>query len=164
MWIGDRRGGSQDLHRISTCSPHRGQPQQISLATARLITSFGRWAHHLQHGTSGPAGPCWVSLRKECPMPAVFERLVGLVRRDPRCRSVELHPCHVVEQWSALSRGMPTHWTPGRSYRDARPPPPPPPALISLAACLVLPVFSASLAGRAGVSPGGVSSRTLVAT
>lgn len=55
--IGDRRGGSQALHCISTCSSHRGQPQQISLATTRLITSFGQWAHHhLHHGTSGPAG------------------------------------------------------------------------------------------------------------
>lgn len=49
----------------------------------------------------------------------------------------------------------------GRSHRDARPPPP---ALTSLAAWLVLPVFSTSLAGHAGVSPGNVSSRTLVAT
>lgn len=106
MWIGDRRGGSQVLHCISTCSSHRGQPQQTSLATARLITHQSRpvgppstAARHVWH--------CWALC------PPMFEMLVGVLRRDPHCRSVKLHPCHVVAQWSALSRGMSvSHWTP----------------------------------------------------
>lgn len=80
-------------------------------------------------------------------MPAcVFERLVGLVRRDPHS-TVDLSSFIHVMWWNngVLSAAACQSLGTGRSHRDARPPPP---ALTSLAACLVLPVFSASLTGQ----------------
>lgn len=53
----------------------------------------------------GTAGPCW-GRKALCPL--TFEEAHGPGSpRSAHCRSacVEPHPCHVVEQWSVLSRG-----------------------------------------------------------